>query len=299
MNYNFYLIDDDVSVISMLSKIIVNQKLGDVIGRDLQGDRALSEIRQLRPDIVIVDFLLPKSDGIELVLSIKREFKDLPIVMISEVSSKDMISKAYDSGIEYYINKPINVIEVFNVLKRIDENLKLKKVVNMFQSAIDNMQSITGQDPNHISSSDQTPIENAKEILSHLGIISYSGSKDILCILEYLQGFEDGVKKKVLDYRLSELYTYVSDRYKNENKEIVNEKTIEQRIRRAINQALETIGIMGLDDYENIYFERFSSSLFEFTEVRKHMEFIKNKRKTPGKINIKKFISGLVAETGR
>ena len=37
--------------------------------------------------------------------------------MISQVSSKDMIAKAYESGIEYYISKPINAIEVESVIK--------------------------------------------------------------------------------------------------------------------------------------------------------------------------------------
>ncbi|MBF4693634.1 response regulator [Fusibacter ferrireducens] len=299
MNYNFYLIDDDISVISILSKIIVNQNLGDVVGKDTTGENAVDEIVKLKPDIVIVDLLLPKIDGITLVSQLKPKFKDLPFIMISEVHAKDMVSKAYNSGIEFYINKPINVIEVINVVKRIDEKLKMKKVIDSFQSAFKSMQSLNEDQVMEISKIDRDPLSSAKEILSHLGVISDSGTKDILHIVEFILGFDDGIRKKVLDYRLSELYTYVSDKYEREKGEIVNEKTIEQRIRRTIGQALETIAEIGLDDYENMYFDRYANTLFEFREVRKEMEYLKRRSKEPGKINIKKFIAGLIIEMNK
>lgn len=299
MNYNFYLIDDDISVISILSKIIVNQKLGDVVGKDTTGEKAVQEIKRLKPDIVIVDLLLPKIDGITLVTQLKPDFKELPFIMISEVHAKDMVSKAYNSGIEFYINKPINVIEVINVVKRIDEKLKMKKVIDSFQSAFKNMQSLNGDQESTIVNNAQDPLSSAKEILSHLGVISDAGTKDILHIIEFILGLDDGIRKKVLDYRLTELYTYVSDKYEREKGEIVNEKTIEQRIRRTIGQALETVAEIGLDDYENIYFDRYASTLFEFREVRKEMEYLKQRSKDPGKINIKKFIAGLIIEMNK
>ncbi len=296
MNYNFYLIDDDISVISILSKIIISQKLGDVIGKDTTGERAISEIKRLKPDIVIVDLLLPKIDGITLVTQLKPEFKDMPFIMISEVHAKDMVSKAYNSGIEFYINKPINVIEVINVVKRVDEKLKMKKVIDSFQSAFMSMQSLSDEGTSKHKSD---PLDGARDILSHLGIISDAGTKDILYIIEFILGLDDGIRKKVLDYRLSELYTYVSDKYEREKGEIVNEKTIEQRIRRTIGQGLENISELGMDDYENLYFERYANSLFDFREVRKEMEFLKRKSKERGKINIKKFIAGLILEMNR
>ena len=47
---------------------------------------------------------------------------DVQYIMISQVASKDMIAKAYESGVEYYISKPIDAIEVQTVIKKVIEN---------------------------------------------------------------------------------------------------------------------------------------------------------------------------------
>lgn len=188
---------------------------------------------------------------------------------------------------------------MINVVKRVDEKLKMKKVIDSFQFAFKNMQSLGGEEESGRLIEKVDPLTGAKEILSQLGVISDAGTKDILHIVEFILGLDDGIRKKILDYRLSELYMYVSDKYEREKGEIVNEKTIEQRIRRTIGQALENISELGLSDYENIYFERYANALFELREVRKEMDFLKKRSKEPGKINIKKFIAGLIMEMNR
>ena len=61
---------------------------------------------------------MPGMDGISLVKEIKSIEPNIQFIMISQVSTSDMISKAYESGIEYYISKPIDVIEVQTVIKK-------------------------------------------------------------------------------------------------------------------------------------------------------------------------------------
>ena len=60
-----YLVDDDYAILTMLENIIIDYDLGMVIGKSFEGDIAVNEINALSPDIVIVDLLLPKVDGIE------------------------------------------------------------------------------------------------------------------------------------------------------------------------------------------------------------------------------------------
>lgn len=297
MNYNFYIIDDDKSIISILSKIIVNRNLGDVIGKASDGEDAMREIPKLKPDIVLVDLLLPNVDGISLVSILKSQMPDTPFIMISEVYSKEMVSKAYDSGVEFFINKPINVIEVVNILKRVDEKLKMKRIISSFHSAFQDIKSIDTFSADQ-SSANNTPdiSETAKDIIRELGILSETGSKDILNIVEFV--FENSLKNSpdISQYKLSDFYAYLSSKYEKEYGDNVNEKTIEQRIRRAVGQALENIAEFGLDDYSHLAFEKYASTLFEFKEVRKEMEFIRRTSKNRGKINIKIFLVGIVNE---
>ncbi|HHY05092.1 MAG TPA: response regulator, partial [Thermoanaerobacterales bacterium] len=121
MNDNFYIVDDDESIRRVLKKIIIDHNLGDVLGDAGEGLKAISEIKKYNPDIVLVDLLLPSIDGITLVSKLKEEGFGGVFIMISQVSSKDMISKAYKMGIEFYIHKPINVVEVISVIKNVKE----------------------------------------------------------------------------------------------------------------------------------------------------------------------------------
>lgn len=292
MNYNFYIIDDDISVIKILSNIIVNHNLGDVCGSSQGGEAALGEIERLKPDIILVDLLLPKMDGITMTKRLKPLLSDTPFIMISEVYAKDMVSKAYNAGIEFYINKPINVIEVINVIKNVDEKIQMKRVIDSFQTAFQSMQDLGNKnEPASVSSMD-----HAFTVLGNIGIASESGSMDILNLVAFLTDANHSKGRRVLDFKLSDLYSYLSDKYEKERGEIINEKTIEQRIRRTITQGLVNLSQIGLDDFDHIYFMRYSSTLYDFGEIRKEMERIKGTGKQGGKINIRKFFSGLVME---
>lgn len=295
MNYNFYLVDDDPSVLSILSKIIVNNNLGDVIGKSSDGEHAINEIVRLKPDILLVDLLLPKKDGIRVVQEIKENYPEIPCIMISEVYSKDMVSKAYNSGIELFINKPINVIEVINVIKRVDEKMKMKRVIDSFQTAFQSMQSLKEAVPS-AENLKNPKLESARQIFNQLGILSEAGTKDILYMLEFIFEKDEASKRNMFDHKLSDLYDYVSTKYEKEKGEMVSEKAIEQRIRRTIGQALGNIAELGLHDYEHHVFEKYASTLFDLREVRKEMDFIKRSSKSRGKISIKKFILGLIEE---
>jgi two-component system response regulator YcbB len=129
-----------------------------------------------------------------------------------------------------------------------------------------------------------------------LGIASESGTMDILNLVEFLMGVDDGIKRRVLDYKLSSLYHYLSDKYEREKGEIVNIKTIEQRIRRTIAQGLENISERGLQDYDDLVFTRYGSSMYDFKEVRREMTYLKGLSEDGGKINIRKFFTGLIIE---
>ena len=51
---------------------------------------------------------------------------------------------------------------------------------------------------------------------------------------------------------------------------------------------------LGVEDYHNDKFQLYSTALFDFQEIRQTMEFIKHKSNYSGKINVKKFLSGLL-----
>ncbi len=69
---------------------------------------------------------------------------------------------------------------------------------------------------------------------------------------------------------------------------------MEQRIRRAINKGLVNLANLGIEDYMNENFIRFSSTLYDFENVKAEMDYIRGKRNGGGKISVRKFIDNLL-----
>ncbi len=132
----FYLVDDDIMVIRILENIIEEAELGDVVGHSTESEAAIQDIIMKKPDIVLVDMLMPIKDGTRVVSEVRSQAESIYFIMISQVSTKNMISKAYTAGIEFYINKPINKIEVVSVIKRVKEKITLEKNFKIIESMV-------------------------------------------------------------------------------------------------------------------------------------------------------------------
>jgi two-component system response regulator YcbB len=111
MGNTFFIIDDDINIRKMLIHIISNNDLGKVVGELGSGEHAVKEIQFYNPDIVLIDLLLPVIDGIQIIEASKAEGYQGKFIMISQVEDENLISKAYEKGIIFFISKPINKIE--------------------------------------------------------------------------------------------------------------------------------------------------------------------------------------------
>ncbi|HSQ89269.1 response regulator [Romboutsia sp.] len=292
MHQNFYIVDDDKAIQKMLKNIISKNNQGEIIGMSGNGLDAIKDIKRLNPDIVLVDLLLPGIDGVGVVSTLKEHGRKSAFIMISEVSSKKMISKAYEHGIEFYINKPINVIEVISVIERVKEKIRMSMVIDSFEKAMNNMNMFR----NCVLSKEvkvDSERDNVERVLAQLGILGEAGKKDIVQIILWLKQQGYGSNKAFLKYKLSEVYEYLNDKYIKEYSISSNANAIEQRVRRAINKALKNIANLGIEDYSNDVFIRYSSTLFDFKEVRREMDYIRGKSNYGGTINVKKFIEGI------
>lgn len=278
MDFDFIIVDDDKAVRRILAGIIENNGLGEVIDEAADGEDAERKIVAQEPDIALIDFLIPGKDGVEVIRSLKNRNLKTNFIMISQVEDKDMITSAYESGIEFYIHKPINVVETIKVISKVKEMIKLK---NTFKMIRDTVITASGEDK-HQKDPEFTNIEF---FLGDLGILGESGSEDIKIIIENID--------KIKYENLNDLYSFVRDYYKKNDMGKSNDiKAIEMRIRRAANKALKNVASMGIENYYSEYFLRFASVIFDFAEVKKEMDYLRGKRESGGKINIKKFLEG-------
>ena len=111
-----YIAEDDPSVIGGAGGYPGEQRTGPGAAPARRGAPDPERIMVLDPDLVLVDLLMPGRDGIQLVRELKELGSRAKFVMISQVSAKELIAKAYQAGVEFFIQKPINLIEVRQVV---------------------------------------------------------------------------------------------------------------------------------------------------------------------------------------
>lgn len=99
---------DTADYTESMENALKNSKSMNLVGFSNDGEIALKEIQELRPDIVVLDLVLPKIDGFMLIEKIKSTMRgDAPkFVVASALAHDGFISKASTLGVAYYINKP-------------------------------------------------------------------------------------------------------------------------------------------------------------------------------------------------
>ena len=269
-----YIIEDDTSVISILEDIVEGNDLGTICGDT--GGRAvdLDQILAMAPDLILVDLLMPQKDGIQVVRELKELGCTAKFIMISQVSKKEMVAKAYLAGVDFFINKPINLIEVRQVIRNVGQQMENERNLQTIQNVFAERQ-IT-------SSAEQKREQQRRRIqttLSQLGMAGEKGAKDIIemCLLLLERG------QQVSQVGVGALCAQLSD----------SPKSMEQRARRAVERGLTHLASLGVEDYGNEVFSEYASRLFPFQEVRAEMAYLQGKGQK-GKANLKRFLDGML-----
>ena len=282
-NTEFFIIEDDDAVAEVLRDIIEDYDLGKISGvSDGIGVRT-DEIMALNPDVVLVDFRMPEKDGVQVVKELKAAGSTAKFIMISQVSSKPMIARAYEAGIDFFISKPINLIEVRTVIANINQQMKNERTIrNLKKMFLAEMGGIEMEEPAPKKQQEDRYEKRILYILSRLGMAGEKGSEDILRICTYLHGNGMSISK----VKVSSLCERLSD----------SPKSMEQRVRRAIIVGMSNLAHMGVEDFMNETYTAYSGKLFAFEEIRAEMDMIRGKREYGGKASVKKFLDGLMLE---
>lgn len=290
----FMIIDDDDAIRSMLQDFIEDYDLGEVadsLDNALTLDNNLLRLHKI--DILIIDMLMPERDGVQAVKDIKAGFAG-KIIMLSQVEDKELIGNAYQLGVDYYITKPLNRTEVVSVLRSVSEHVRLKKLVHSIES---NLQTALRPVEARPAEQPLSTAERGEAILNTLGISGETGSRDLMDILSYLDGLTT-TPGEIPAITLRELFNALAEKRQCQNPQ-KEAKAIEQRLRRAIFQAIVNLASIGIVDYANPKFEEYAPRYFDFAEVRNVMSLLESDAKpqiSQVHINTKKFIRALFSD---
>ena len=105
------IVDDNPMILNTLEDILGQEKDMSVIGKAENGEDALRMILDKGPDVVLLDLIMPKIDGISVVERVKQAetMKKIPaFIILSAVAGEQMAEEAFKAGANYYMMKPFD-----------------------------------------------------------------------------------------------------------------------------------------------------------------------------------------------
>ena len=105
------IVDDEPNIVLALDFLMKQQGYETRVARD--GDEALSEVERFRPDLVLLDVMLPRRDGFEVCQRLRAEgWSELKIVMLTAKGRDVEIEKGLALGADGYVTKPFSTGEL-------------------------------------------------------------------------------------------------------------------------------------------------------------------------------------------
>ena len=110
------VVDDDPRLLHIVEMYLSIEGY-DVVTAE-NGEDGLKEVEAARPDLVILDIMMPGMDGIEACRRIRTnaETQSVPVVMFSALSSDDDVERARLAGANHLITKPFNLVGLGSVV---------------------------------------------------------------------------------------------------------------------------------------------------------------------------------------
>ncbi len=90
------------------------------------GEKGLAKARSERPDLILLDIMLPKMDGFKVCEALKSEdeYKAIPIIMLTGLGDTENIVKGFSAGANDYVSKPFHLVEL---LARVKTHIRIKE----------------------------------------------------------------------------------------------------------------------------------------------------------------------------
>lgn len=119
---NVAIADDNERMVRLLREIVQSDNELQVIGTAQNGEEAYDLIRTKEPDVVLLDIVMPKLDGLGVLDKVNRDTtiqKHPTFIMISAIGQEKITEDAFNLGADYYIMKPFDTDMVLNRIKNI------------------------------------------------------------------------------------------------------------------------------------------------------------------------------------
>jgi DNA-binding response OmpR family regulator len=118
MKTKILLVDDEPDVLEILSKKLQTAGFLTVTASD--GNQGLKKTREEKPDLVLLDIMMPNKDGFTMLRDLQSEtdLRRIPVIMVSAKSEADSLFEGRDLGATDYLIKPIDFDELLRYIRK-------------------------------------------------------------------------------------------------------------------------------------------------------------------------------------
>ncbi|OGX40623.1 MAG: hypothetical protein A2984_02310 [Omnitrophica WOR_2 bacterium RIFCSPLOWO2_01_FULL_41_12] len=119
MTYKLLVVDDDKDIVETLQKRLLQE--GYAVAVAFDGAEALTKVKTDNPDIVLLDLMLPKLNGFEVLKEIREKFKDKwrPVIIISAKNDLESVKTSYGLEADHYLTKPCTMENVLRGIRTV------------------------------------------------------------------------------------------------------------------------------------------------------------------------------------
>lgn len=225
------IVDDNERIVNLLETILKEDNDVEVVGKADNGIDALTIIKEKNPDVVLLDLIMPKLDGLGVLEKVKHnsEFKKTPaFIVVTAIGQEGVTENAFDLGASYYIMKPFDNNIILSRIKQIKGESRL--VDNHRVSTFENKS-------NYMERNLETDVTN---IIHEIGVPAH---------IKGYQYLRDAIMMSVNDSEMLNsitklLYPSIAKQH----------KTTPSRVERAIRHAIEVAWSRGkMDTIDDLF----------------------------------------------
>jgi len=115
-------VDDERHIVRLVQ--VTLERAGYQVVVAFDGKEALKKVDSERPDLIVLDVMMPYMDGFEVLKQLKSNpaTKDIPVIMLTAKAQDADVFRGWASGVDLYLTKPFNPMELLTFAKRIFES---------------------------------------------------------------------------------------------------------------------------------------------------------------------------------
>lgn len=118
MKLRVLIVDDAIFMRKMISEILIENGM-EIAGEADTGAKAIERYKELHPDLVTMDIIMPEMNGIDAVRKILESDSQARIIMCSALGQQALVQEALNAGAKDFLIKPFNAARVVEVIAKV------------------------------------------------------------------------------------------------------------------------------------------------------------------------------------